>query len=207
MSCNCLFLGGYVGYGDRMSWRGLVAVIAVVVFGAACSDSTQPSPATAPSTVAAPTTVAPTSTVATTVPTSTTTPAPTPTPEEARLAEIEAIFRDLEFRRLEALYRNDEEAFRALFANEAYLEQSLQALGALEFLFEPQLEDVADAILEVLVDAPDCLAAQIAFDSSAVLGPDAIGQIVRVLEPLQEEPWGFSFAGDGWLCDGQHPLE
>jgi len=42
------------------------------------------------------------------------------------VAEIEAILQDLEERRLDALYRGDEVAYRALFANEAYLEESIK---------------------------------------------------------------------------------
>jgi hypothetical protein len=60
-------------------------------------------------------------TTPTTGPTTTTTAPPTTTSAPDRLAEIQAIFQDLEERRLDALYRGDVEAFSALFANEAYL--------------------------------------------------------------------------------------
>ncbi len=94
-----------------------VAVLTVVV--AACSSGG--TPATTPKSVT-------TTTTSTTVPASastTTTEATTTTLD--RLAEIQAIFQDLEERRLQALYDGDREAFRALFANDEYMERSMGA--------------------------------------------------------------------------------
>ena len=183
-----------------MRRRGFIAAIVIALAAVACGDSTEESPATAP-----PTTVQTTTTVA---PTTTTTPATTAVPTTVdRLAEIEAIFRDLEFRRLDALYRGDEEAFRALFANEAYLEEGLR-LGVLDTDVpnQPTPELVRFTDLFVLVDRGDCLAARISLDLSSVyIGSDPFTS-EYVLTPL-DDGWGYAWTGSGWVCDGPHPLE
>ena len=127
-----------------MRWRRFLAF---TLLAAACSPST--TPATTPATVA---TTAPTTTVA-------------PTTTMDRLAEIEAIYQDLEERRLDALYRGDREAFAGLFANEAYLDRSIGAFDVVEFDDPPGL--VAIDVLEVLVDDSECLAARILTDASS----------------------------------------
>ena len=97
--------------------RVLLGVLVAALL-AACTGS-ESTPATTPTTTAAPSS---STTTSTTAPPTTTT-----TMEADRLAQIQAIFQDLEERRLDALYRGDVEAFSALFANEAYLERSLEA--------------------------------------------------------------------------------
>jgi uncharacterized membrane protein YjjP (DUF1212 family) len=100
-----------------------VAVLTVVV--AACSSGG--TPATTPTSVT-------TTTTSTSVPPSsstTTTEATTTTVD--RVAEIEAIFQDLEERRLQALYDGDREAFQALFANDEYMERSLALFDLVDF--------------------------------------------------------------------------
>ncbi|MEN8234948.1 MAG: hypothetical protein ABFR89_08530, partial [Actinomycetota bacterium] len=95
----------------KTTWLIVVGMLAV-----GCSSAG--TPATVPETVATTTTAAvttqPPSTTATT-----TTQATTTTVD--RVAEIEAIFQDLEERRLQALYDGDVEAFKSLFANEEYM--------------------------------------------------------------------------------------
>jgi len=183
-----------------MRRRGFIAAIVIALAAVACGDSTEESPATAP-----PTTVQTTTTVA---PTTTTTPATTAVPTTVdRLAEIEAIFRDLEFRRLDALYRGDEEAFRALFANEAYLEEGLR-LGVLDL--KPDIEPTRDSFVfrnfDVLVDRDDCLAAIITVDLGDLFpGADPPERSDYVLEPVPGG-WGLSWVGSGWVCDGKHPF-
>ncbi len=171
--------------------------LAVLVAG--CSDSAT-TPATAPGVI-----------TATPAPATTTTTAPAPiavvTTTVDRLTEVEAIFRDLEFRRLDALYREDERAFRELFSNEAYLEQSLGIFGESEFRGNPKGAPVTVEVTELLVDRDDCLAAVVAEDATSVFGPDAIGERTLVLTLTASGDWGLAYGGSGWLCDGPHPLE
>ena len=66
-----------------------------------------------------PATAPPITEAANTTSTSTTTTTMTaPTTTLDRLTEIQAIFQDLEVRRLQAIMDQDEEAFRSLFAND-----------------------------------------------------------------------------------------
>jgi hypothetical protein len=186
-----------------MGWRRLlVASLAGLMLSTACSDSAQQSPATAPPTSDATTTTSEVTATSAPPPSTTTIPA-----AATRLVEVEEIFRDLEFRRLDALYRNDEAAFRALFANEAYLEEGLR-LGVLDtdVPVQPTLELVRYLSFELLIDREDCLAARITTDLSDVyVGSDPFTS-EHVLMP-RDDGWGFAWTGAGWLCDGPHPLE
>lgn len=168
-----------------MRWVGLT-VLSLVIVG--CTGSS--TPATTPTSVA------------TTSSTTTTTLDVTTTVD--RLTEIEAIYRDLEERRLDALYRGDREAYRALFANEAYLEASLGVMDETSFIGAPQ--NLTLEVREVLVDRPDCIAAVVYRDLRSVLGEEAVGERIIVLQSASET-WGLSFIGEGWLCDGPHPLD
>jgi len=159
---------------------------------ASCT-TTESNPATTPTT-------GPTTTVSTT----TTTAPPTTTSAPDRLAGIQAIFQDLEERRLDALYRGDVEAFSALFANEAYLERSLGAFEVVEFSGFPDAVEVA--VLEVVYDESECLVALITVDARSSLGAGGFEEATQVLEPLANG-WGYSYGGDEWFCSGQHPLE
>jgi hypothetical protein len=158
---------------------------------ASCT-TTESNPATTPTT-------GPTTTVSTT----TTTAPPTTTSAPDRLAEIQAIFQDLEERRLDALYRGDVEAFSALFANEAYLEQDLQSFDLVEFIAAP--ENVVIEVTEITFDTADCVAAVVSTDFRSALGAGAKGSGSSVIERKEGE-WGFSWVGEGWACDGPHPL-
>jgi hypothetical protein len=171
------------------------------LFIAACTGSSSSSPATAPETSS----TQPPVTSAATITATPTTLAPPTTVD--RLAEIEAIFADLEFRRLDALYREDEEAFRAVFANEAYLEESLDVLGVFVVPGEPAPSLVDVVVIQVLVDREDCLAAEIDVVAPEVLDSDTSEPVPIVLSRLPDDTWGFAFVGTGWLCDGPHPLE
>ncbi len=123
-----------------------------------------------------------------------------------RLTEVEAIFRDLEFRRLDALYREDERAFRELFSNEAYLEQSLAAMGQLNFVAEPAADSLMIHVIDLQKDSPDCLVARVSLDATAALGPGARDELTQVLTPAATGRWAYSYGGEGWYCDGAHPL-
>jgi len=153
------------------------------------------SPATVPPTTA-PTTSTSSSTSSTT--TSPTTVATSTTAD--RLAEVQAIFEDLERRRLQALYEGDREAFAALFANDAYLQGSLSVFDSFELSEPPELEL---SIVEVVVDRSDCLAARL---TESVNGSQPASATV-VLQPRSDGDWGYSFIGTGWLCDGPYPLD
>jgi hypothetical protein len=173
-------------------------MIASALFLGACT-ATAATPATAPETIApeATTTVA-TTTTSTLAPTTT---AQSPAPTVDRKAEIEAIFQNLEQRRLTALYEGDREAFAALFANDADLQRSVEAFDLAEFASSPI---VRVAVLDVVVDRQSCIAVKrqlTRVDSKEIATPN-----VGVLEPT-ETGWGFSFVGEGWTCDGSHPLE
>ena len=167
----------------------LIAVIA------ACSSSG--SPATAPTD--APTTA----TTATTAPPATTTTTVATTTTIDRTAEIEAIFRDLEERRLRALYDGDREAFRSLFANDEYMNRSMALFDLVEFVNDWSIPDMA--VVQLLADQPGCIAARLATDYAATLGEGGEGETIHVVE-LRGDEWAISYAGEGWQCDGPHPL-
>lgn len=167
--------------------RWAARLLPLVVFAAACSSS---QPATTPATVA------------TTEATTTTTVEVTTTLD--RIAEIEAIYQDLEERRLDALYRGDREAFRELFANEAYLATSLGLFDLMQFAAPPGGARID--VLAVLRETESCIALETEKDFVGVLvGADGPGVGIEVLERT-DSGWGFSYNGEGWLCEGPHPL-
>ena len=157
-----------------------VAVSLVVV---GCSSST---PATTP----------------TSLPTTSTTTLATTTTVD-RITEIEAIFRDLEERRMEALYTGDREAFREAYIDNNYLKQSLSLFELVVFLVSPR--NVQLAVVEVLHEDGGCIAAEVATDYTGITegGGQATG--IVVLE-RSGDGWGISYSGKGWTCDGPHPL-
>jgi hypothetical protein len=152
-------------------------------------------PATAPPTTEPPAT---TSTVATVT---TTTLATTTTLD--RIAEIQAIFQDLEVRRLQAIMDQDEEAFRAVFANEEYEERSMVLMVEIDVV-DPQA--VTIEVAAVYVDQPGCIAIDAVVDASTAIegGGVSVGRD-HVVE-LTESGWGISWVGEGWRCDGPHPF-
>ncbi|HZJ47744.1 MAG TPA: hypothetical protein VFD97_01760, partial [Acidimicrobiia bacterium] len=107
-----------------------VAVLAVVAAGCSATGT----PATVPSSIPAATTAATTVAVLPTTTTSLTTTTGATTTTVDRRSEIEAIFQDLEERRLQALYDGDREAFKALFANDEYRDRSLALFDLVEFV-------------------------------------------------------------------------
>ena len=117
-----------------------------------------------------------------------------------RLAEIEAIYQDLEERRLDALYRGDREAFRALYIDNGYLQESMELFDVVEFDIPPQV-DVE--VLGVIHDDPACVAFE-----ERVFRADLDQRSeprVTVIE-LANSVWLISFGGSGWTCEGPHPL-
>lgn len=119
-----------------------------------------------------------------------------------RVAEIEAIFQDLERRRLQAILDQDEEAFRALFANEEYLERSLVTMDLVSVV-DPSAAFIVDAV--VFEDSDACLGISATWDLTEAVEGGGVGTDDYVLEPMQNA-WGFSWVGEGWRCDGPHPL-
>ncbi len=140
-------------------YRTAAGVVTVVV--AACSSGG--TPATTPPPVPSTTT----STTATLPPTTSTTTTVATTTTMNRLAEIEAIFQDLEERRLQALYDGDREAFQALFANTEYMTRSMGLFDVVEFADRWSVPAVSATA--VLAYTADCIAAVVDSDYSETL--------------------------------------
>jgi hypothetical protein len=168
-----------------MGWSRLLAVSLLV---AACSPASNPATTPYPPPSTTSTTRATTTTLATTT-------------TVDRLTEIEAIYQDLEERRLDALYRGDEEAYRAVHVNNGYLEEALVLLGTVTF-DAPPTPDVE--ILEVIHDGAECIAVN-RLIHRADKGEDN-PPAIAVLE-LRDELWLLSYVGTGWICDGPHPFD
>ena len=146
-----------------------------------------------------------TSTPATTptfVPTTTTTTTTSgPTTTVDRVAEIEAIYQDLEQRRLDALYQGNQVAFRAVHVENGYLEENMEAFELAEF-DGPPIVDVE--VLRVVHDGAECIALEY-----RVHRPDrgtTSSPAITVLEAL-DGVWLISYVGSGWECDGPHPFD
>lgn len=170
----------------------LVGVAGIVVGCTATTDAPIP-PSTSSSTTS---TFTPGSVVTTT--SSSTLPSTT----IDRVAEITALFEDLERRRLQAILDQDEEAFRALFANDEYLEGSLVALD-LVTVIDTSGFSIFD--VDVFADTDSCIGIHATWDmtNAVVGGGSSAGDYV--LEPTSDG-WGFSWIGEGWRCDRPHPL-
>jgi hypothetical protein len=166
----------------------------VAALGLGACTTAGGTPATAPSITEAPTTVA-TSTTTTTMPATTTT--------LDRLAEIEAIFQDLEVRRLQAIMDEDEEAFRSVFANEEYADRSLVAMDVVKVL-DPAV--VAFDLVDVLADDAQCIAVTGVIDATGASDGGGKGEIADFVVELDDGRWGLSWVGEGWRCSGPHPF-
>ena len=179
-------------------WGMSSRLTALMLVIAGCSASG--TPATVP-----PSTPATSSTVAatTTAPPTTTTTTHATTTTVDRLAEIEAIFQDLEERRLQALYEGDEETFKSLFANKEYMQRSLVLFDLVEFIDGWTYPDVS--VLEVLADLPACIAAVTEADQSIVSPAGGVATGIEVIE-MTNGTWGISYSGEGWACEGPHPF-
>ena len=170
---------------------------AALVAGCTTASGTPATAPSAPETVPTTTrTVPPTTTIASTTTTTTTTTID-------RLSEIQAIYEDLEHRRLQALYSGDAEAFMELFVDNPYREQSLRALDVVEIGNPPNLEFT---VLEVLRDDSECLV----FVSSTFVSESNDPALVdtTTLQPLNGH-WGYAYVQEGtrgWLCTMPHPL-
>ena len=176
-------------------WGMLRSVAVLAVVATACNSSGTPAttPPTATTTTTS-TTIAPSST--------TTTPEATTTTVD-RLTEIEAIFQNLEERRLQALYDGDRDAFRALFANDEYRERSMEAFDVVKFDGEPSAPVVS--VIDLEFESPECLAVRAVFQKvNGLVGSEQ--RTRRVVLERSNEVWGYSYSGEGWECDGSHPF-
>lgn len=170
-----------------------VALLALIV--AACSSGGTPATTPAPTTpTVASTTLDPPSSTSATETTSTTI---------ERLAEIEAIFQNLEERRLQTLYDGDREAFQALFANDGFMERSMALFDLVEFVAPPAPGRVE--VRSILHEGDQCLAAELVTAYAGILADGGTGSKRVVLERMGTA-WAISFVGEGWICDGPHPL-
>jgi ABC-type transport system substrate-binding protein len=175
---------------------GWIVFGAALVF-AACSGST--APATAP-----PTSPGPSSTVVTT-----TTQPPTTSLIETitttvdRIAEIEAILLDLVTRRTLAQVERNEDAYRSVFANQGFLQESMVVFEA--DLFEVLPPTIEVEVLEVFSDDSECIAVESRTRMQG-RGNGEWAEGTTVMELLPSGGWGFSFIGTGWACDGPHPF-
>jgi len=177
-----------------MSFKVAHTFLACGVLLAACTMGTN-SPATAPSTISS---VASTSTMGTT---STVLPDWTTTTVD-RLTEIAAIFEDLERRRLQAIFDQDEEAFRAVFANKEYEEESMVGM---DLVSVDDAQQVQVIVLQIIHDGPRCLAFEAEVDLGRAVTDGQAHRTEHVIE-FVGDAWGISWAGRGWTCEGPHPL-
>jgi hypothetical protein len=179
-----------------MHYQIAALVLAFSALAAGCTTASG-TPATAPS---VPKTVPTTATAATAT---TTTMVLATTTTVDRLAEIQAIYEDLEHRRLQAIFDQDEEAFRSVYANEEYLQESLPLFDAILFLASPGLYPVR--ILEILTDEEDCISAIVQTDLTAITEGGRLAEKQQTIQ-LRDAGWGISYTGEDWNCAGPHPL-
>ena len=183
-----------------MHYRIVALAFGLAALTAACTTASG-TPATAPSVPdTVPTTTSPAPIVTTTIAPATTTPATT-LPD--RLSEIQAIYEDLEHRRVQALWAGNRDAFLSLFIDTPYRDESLRALDLIETGEPPVLTVEID---EIFMDDSECLvfAANIVIDGSE----DRPAVHTVTLQPLADG-WGYAYVSDdpgGWLCTEPHPL-
>ncbi len=178
----------------------LTAVVFVSAALAGGCTTASTTPATAPS-ITALTTVSSTTAVD---PSTTTTGLERETTTTLdRLTEIQAIFEDLERRRLQAIYDQDEDAFRSLYANDEYLERSMVLFDLIEFERAPAEYDVV--VLDVVNDSPLCITAVVETNLRGVTKDGGRATKQQSIE-LVGQAWGISYVGDNWACNGPHPL-
>jgi hypothetical protein len=177
-----------------MHIRLAVVVVASMVGLGACTTA-QGTPATIPSTTQGIVTTTTSSTTTTTMIATTTT--------LDRLTEIQAIFQDLEIRRLQAIMDQDEEAFRAVFANAEYEERSMVLLDQVVVLSPDAVEFT---VATVLADQSGCIAVLGLIDATRASVDGGVGNEKDFVIEYETGQWGYSWVGEGWRCDGPHPF-
>ncbi len=191
-------MGGLYGLW-RSVWLGqmknrLAVVVVASIVGLGACTTVGNSPATAPPITEAPTTTSTTVTATTVLETTTTVD---------RIAEIQAIFQDLERRRLQAIMDQDEEAFRAVFANEEYEERSVPGMQLITVV-DP--DAVLFTVLEVWADDPNCIAVSGRKSGVGAIEGAGISDVQDFVVESERGSWGLSWIGSGWRCDGPHPF-
>jgi hypothetical protein len=175
--------------------KRLAVVFVASTIGLGACTTAGGTPATAP-----PITEAPVVTIAP-LPTTTTMPITTTTLD--RLAEIQAIFQDLEVRRLQAIMDQDEVAFRAVFANDEYEERSMVLMDEV-VVSDP--EAVGFGVTDVYADGETCIAVGAVVDMSTATDGGGVGADLDYVIEATNEGWGLSWTGSGWRCTGPHPF-
>jgi hypothetical protein len=170
----------------------LVVPLMASLLGLGACTSVGSTPATSPPNTAVPT-----------ASTSTTTMLPVITTTLDRVTEIQAIFQDLEVRRLQAIMDQDEEAFRSVFANDEYAERSMVAMDLVEVI-DPSL--VSFDASELLADTADCIAVMGIVDATGASVGGGRGGIADFVAEMGRDGWGLSWIGEGWQCVGPHPF-
>jgi hypothetical protein len=179
----------------REMYKRLAVVFVASTIGLGACTTAGGTPATAP-----PITEAPGLTIAA-LPTTTTMPITTTTLD--RLAEIQAIFQDLEVRRLQAIMDQDEVAFRAVFANDEYAERSMVELDLVTVL-DPRAAEFS--VTEVHADTPECIAVGAVVNASQSTKGGGIAVDSDYVIEISNDRWGYSWIGEGWRCIGSHPF-
>ena len=182
-----------------MRYRIAALTLGFAAFTAACTP-TSGTPATAPP---VPGTLATTTTqLATTTSTATVAEAITTTTID-RLSEIQAIYEDLEHRRVNALWSTDRDSFVSLFVDNAYKEESLRALDVVEPGDPPRLCIDSSRVIK---DEPGCL---VFVESTTIADSEnPPTEHTVTLQPTQDGG-GYAYVSDGpggWLCTEPHPL-
>jgi hypothetical protein len=175
-----------------MYTRSAVVLMASLLGLGACT-TVGSTPATAPAITDAATT--------TSISTTTTMTATTTTLD--RLTEIQAIFQDLEVRRLQAIMDQDEEAFRSVFANEEFAERSLVELDLVTAI-DPRA--TVFSVSDVYSDSSGCIAIGAVVDASRSTEGGGVSDDSDYVVESVGDVWGYSWVGEGWRCDGPHPF-
>ena len=165
----------------------------------AAGGTSTPIPATAPP-------LPSTTSSSTTTTVTTTTLPPSTTTTLDRVAEIEAILLELERQRFAAVFNDDREAFRRLFANSAYRSGYEAHWDDMKANLSNWPAELVLEVREILNETPDCVAVRIFQDYSAAIPDGNPREIEAVIERRPDGRWGLSWMGTGWRCDAPHPL-
>ena len=190
-------------------WRVGVVIALIVVMAIALvslllrdSDAATAGTTLAQTTTSLPATTTSTPTSPTTAPSTTTTINP-----EARIAEVELILEDLYVRWFDAIYRKDESALPDIVALQRSYDAAVEAMSTAEFTASPAEAGVDVAVIEVLLDRPDCLVVHYDIDVSRFFDAgQPAASAVRILWPRGDSgPWRmarlWSGPGDLWNAD------
>ena len=93
--------------------------------------------------------------------------------------------------------------YGTVFANEAYLEESMILFDLMEFEAPP--EPGRASIIQVLSENETCIALEINSNFVGILTGAEESATSTVIE-RNLSGWGFSYVGEGWVCDGPHPF-